>query len=428
MKIIGAGGREFAKTITRLDTRMGRGPSGVAEAVARIIRSVARNGDKALLSYTKKFDGAAYTPRTMRVGPGEFNRALAAADPPVVRALELCARRIRAFHKRQKETSWTYKEKGATLGQLVNPLASAGIYVPGGTASYPSSVLMNALPARIAGVGRVVMVTPTPGGEINPYTLVAAKIAGVDEVYKVGGAQAVAALAYGTKTIRPVDKIVGPGNVYVAEAKRQVFGVVDIDMIAGPSEILVLADDTANPAHIAADLLSQAEHDENAYPILVTPSKALAQAVAADLAAQTKRLARAAIVRKCLRCNCYAFVTAGLDQAFDIANRIAPEHLELVVKDASKFVGRVRNAGALFVGPWTPEALGDYAAGPNHVLPTGGTARFFSPLGVYDFVKRTSLLSFTRGGLERLARSVAAVARHEGLDAHARAVEIRMKK
>jgi len=428
MKIVKRSGRQFREVMARLDGRMESGPSNVEGAVSKIIRDVRKNGDKALLAYTKKFDKASFTTRTMKVSRREFDNAEKIADATVVRALEKSAVRITRFHRKQKEASWSAPEKDATLGQLIRPLESAGIYIPGGGASYPSSVLMNALPARIAGVKRIVMVTPAPGGALNPHTLVAAKIAGVTDIYKVGGAQAVAALAYGTKTIKPVDKITGPGNVYVAEAKRQVFGKVDIDMVAGPSEILVIADGSANPKFIAADLLSQAEHDENAYPLLVTTSSAIAAKVEKELETQTRALKRSALIRKCLRRNCFAIVVKSLNEAFEISNRIAPEHLELQVENADKYVSCVINAGAVFVGPWTPEALGDYSAGPNHTLPTGGSARFFSPLGVYDFVKRTSLLSFSEKGMRRLAKSVIAIAKEEGLSAHAHAVEIRIKK
>ncbi|VAX25601.1 Histidinol dehydrogenase [hydrothermal vent metagenome] len=420
--------RSFSQAINKLDSRLSFGSTGVESVVSEIIRNVRTSGDKSLLAYTKKFDRVSYTTRSMKVSDAEISKASISANPKVVRALKLSAARIKQFHKRQKEQSWKYTRNGATLGQLIRPLDSAGIYVPGGKASYPSSVLMNAIPAKIAGVRRVVMVTPTPDGEINPHVLVAAKIAGVDEIYKVGGAQAVAALAFGTKTIASVDKIVGPGNVYVAEAKRQVYGKVDIDMIAGPSEILVLADGTADPSFIAADLLSQAEHDENAYPILVTTSLKLADKVADELKTQTGELGRSSIIKKCLSRNCYGFVVKSVKEGIELSNRIAPEHMELMVKNPFRYISQIKNAGALFVGEWTPEALGDYAAGPNHVLPTGGSARFFSPLGVYDFVKRTSLLSFTRGSLGRLAGPVTDLAYEEGLNAHAKAVEKRINK
>jgi len=429
MKIIKAKGEDFKKVMARLDSRQTRGLPDVGAVVEKIIRDVRTRGDKALFSYTSKFDGTKLDKKRVKVSRSEFRKSLKSADPDVVESLEICARRIRRFHERQKESSWSYRdETGSRLGQIINPIDSVGIYVPGGKASYPSSALMNAIPARIAGVGRIVMVTPAHCGVLNPYTLVAAEIAGVDEVYKVGGAQAVAALAFGTDSVKPVDKITGPGNVYVAEAKRQVFGRVDIDMIAGPSEILILADESADPKFAAADLLSQAEHDENAYPILVTTSARLAGKVAEELKLQTKTLDRKRIVRKCLGKNCFAIVAKNLDEAFGIANRVAPEHLELLIRNAKKQVARVKHAGAVFVGPWTPEALGDYSAGPNHVLPTGGSARFFSPLGVYDFVKKTSLLEFTKSGCHKLAGPVVRVAEQEGLQAHARAVAIRVKR
>lgn len=426
MKILKASGIAFEKAMGKIDTRLFTGPAGVEKVVSRIIRDIRRRGDTALLSYTRKLDKVSYTSKTMRVSGEEFAKAEKASDPRVLKALKKAATRIKKFHARQKESSWAVEENGATLGQIVRPLSSVGIYVPGGKAAYPSSVLMNAIPAKLAGVSRIVMVTPTPGGEINPHVLMAAIIAGVDEVWKIGGAQAVAALAFGTKTIQRVDKIVGPGNAYVAEAKRQLYGIVDIDMVAGPSEILVIADESADPAMAAADLLSQAEHDENAYPILVTTSRDTALDIDEELKRQTKLLPRAALIRKCLRRNCYGFIVKNLDEGFELANRIAPEHLELLIKNAEKKVNRIKNAGAIFAGPWTPEALGDYMAGPNHVLPTGGSARFFSPLGVYDFVKRTSLLSFTRKGFRALARDVAVFAHEERLSAHARAVEMRL--
>ncbi|MDH4184663.1 MAG: histidinol dehydrogenase, partial [Nitrospinota bacterium] len=350
------------------------------------------------------------------------------ANPRVLRALKASAARIRKFHKRQMEASWSLTEPGATLGQIIRPIEAVGIYVPGGKASYPSSALMNAIPAKIAGVKRIVMASPAPGGLLNPHTIMAAKIAGVDEIYQIGGAQAVAALAYGTDTIAPVDKIVGPGNAWVAEAKRQVFGKVGIDMVAGPSEIMVIADDSARADVVAADLLGQAEHDENAYPILVTTSLKLARAVAIELEKQTELLPRKAIIQQCLKRNCYAFVAKNMGQAVMIANRFGPEHLEIMTKQPGRLVKHINNAGAIFVGEYTPEALGDYSAGPNHVLPTGGSSRFFSPLGVYDFIKRTSYLNFTAAGFGKLAADVMTIAREEGLDAHAQAVQIRLKK
>lgn len=427
MKIVKSGDPSFNQAIKRLENRLSTGPAGVENTVSRIISDVKRRGDSALFAYMKKFDNLALTHATARVTDKEIREAEKSVKPATLNALKKAGARIRAFHLRQKEKSWTVTRGGETLGQIIRPLDSAGVYVPGGKASYPSSALMNIIPAKIAGVRRVVMVSPAPGGVMNPATITAAKIAGADEIWRIGGAQAVAALAFGTRTISPVDKIVGPGNAYVAEAKRQVFGKVDIDMIAGPSEILVFADDGSDPVFIAADLLSQAEHDENAYPILVTTSEKVALAVKTELVKQTKELGRSEIIRKCLSANCYGLVVKNVTEGFDLCNRIAAEHFELLIKDAEKHVGKVKNAGALFVGPWTPEALGDYMAGPNHVLPTGGSARFHSPLGVYDFIKRTSLLSYTRRALSALAPGAVAIAAEEGLTAHARAVLVRMR-
>lgn len=428
MKILKTSGAAFARVMEKLDIRMSYGPAGVEDTVSKIIDDVKKKGDTALLSYTKKFDRVSYNVKSVKVSEEEIAIAKKNVNPKVARAIKISARRIKKFHGKQKDKSWSYRADGALLGQLIRPLPSVGIYVPGGLAAYPSSVLMNAIPAKIAGVPRVVMATPTPDGKINPHVLLAASVAGVDEIYKIGGAQAVAALAYGTKTIKAVDKIVGPGNAYVAEAKRQVFGKVDIDMIAGPSEILVLADDTADPAFIAADLLSQAEHDENAYLVLVTTSSLLADKVKKELVLQTKKLERSDIIKKCLSKNCYAFIVKSIEEGLDVSNRFAPEHMEIITKDANSLVNKVMNAGALFLGPWTPEAMGDYIAGPNHVLPTGGTARFFSPLGVYDFLKRTSLISFSQKGLTALASPVIDFATEEGLTAHANAVKIRLEK
>lgn len=427
MKITKSGEPSFDRIVKRLENRYSNGPAGIEKTVSKIVEDVKRRGDSALFAYTKKFDKLALTPATARVTGREIAEAEKSVNPVVLSALKKAAGRIRAFHMRQKEKSWTVTRGGETLGQVIRPLESAGVYVPGGKASYPSSALMNIIPAKIAGVRRVVMVSPAPGGVMNPATLAAAKIAGADEIWRIGGAQAVAALAFGTQTIRPVVKVVGPGNAFVAEAKRQVFGKVDIDMIAGPSEILVFADETANPVFIAADLLSQAEHDENAYPLLVTTSAQLANAVKVELAKQAKELGRSQIINKCLATNCYGLVVKSVAEGFDLCNRLAVEHFELLIKNAEKQVGKVKNAGAIFVGPWTPEALGDYMAGPNHVLPTGGSARFHSPLGVYDFLKRTSLLSYTRRGLAMLAPATVTIAMEEGLTAHARAVLVRVQ-
>lgn len=420
--------KKFEAALAKLDDRLSSGPDGIVEKVGAIVSAVKKKKDKALFSYTKKFDKVAYDARSVKVTKAELNAAMRTIPSDVRTALETMANRIGKYHWRQREGGYTNDEFGSKLSLRIDPMKGVGLYVPGGKASYPSSVLMNAIPAKIAGVPRIVMVTPAPGGEINPATLAAASIAGVDEIYKVGGAQAVAALAYGTETIAPVDKIVGPGNAWVAEAKRQVFGKVDIDMIAGPSEVLILADDSADPTHLAIDLLAQAEHDEEAYAILVTPSAKLADTVSAEVKRAVKGLSRKAIASVSIRRHGHIFVTKDLDQAFTVANRIAPEHFELVVEHAEHMTDRVTAAGALFVGHWTPEALGDYTAGSNHVLPTGGAARYASPLGVYDFVKRTTILNFNKEGFARLAQKTAAMADVEGLEAHGMAVRIRMEK
>ncbi|MHB8767343.1 MAG: histidinol dehydrogenase, partial [Deferrisomatales bacterium] len=341
-------------------------------------------------------------------------------------ALELAARRIRAYHEHQRSRSWFAEEAGVVLGQRVTPLDAVGLYVPGGKASYPSSVLMNAIPALVAGVPRLAVVSPTPRGEVNPHVLGAAWLCGVREVYRLGGAQAVGALAFGTASVPRVDKIVGPGNIYVATAKRLVYGTVDIDMIAGPSEILIVSDGSGEPAHLAADLLSQAEHDEMATAVLVTTDGAFGRRVAAEVEAQLARLPRQDTARRSWEERGGVFAVADLAAACELANRFAAEHLELAVERPWEVMSAIRHAGAIFLGHHTPEALGDYAAGPNHVLPTAGTARFFSPLGVDAFVKRTSVVSYSRQALAALAEPVIHLARLEGLEAHARAVEVRV--
>ncbi len=396
----------------------------IVQATERILASVRRRGDKALKQFTRKFDGH----EKIKLTASEVRRYAKKANPAVVDALKLSAQRIRRFHKRQLERSWSFKEKGTTLGQIIRPLERVGLYVPGGKASYPSSVLMNAIPAQVAGVEEIALTVPMPGGEVNPHVMASINLLGITEVYALGGAQAVGALAYGTGSIRKVDKIVGPGNIFVATAKRLVFGLVDIDMIAGPSEILVIADKSAEPSFIAADLLSQAEHDELASSILVTDSRAMAQAVNKELTSQLKKLTRRAIAGKSIRSYGAAIVVKNLDQAAKIANTISPEHLEVMTQNPRMLLPSLRNAGAIFLGKWTPEPIGDYAAGPNHTLPTGGTARWASPLGVYDFIKRSSLLEFSRAGFLELAPPVEAVADIEGFEAHANAVRIRHKK
>jgi len=428
MRIIKSGQKGFDAFVKKIEGRAGEVPASVERQVKEIIKAVRKDGDKALFAYTEKFDGVKLTPRKMKVSADEIEKAYVGADEADIDALRLAARRIADFHERQKTQSWFVQEEGgALLGQRVLPLESVGIYVPGGKAAYPSSVLMNAVPAKVAGVSKVVMCVPAPKGKLNPYVLIAADLAGVDEIYKVGGAQAVAAMAFGTATIPKVDKIVGPGNIYVATAKRLVFGTVDIDMVAGPSEILVVADRTARPAFVVADMLSQAEHDEMASAVLVTNDDALAAEVVKELGRQVKTLTRRAIAEKSLRDYGAIIMVNDLSEAARIADRIAPEHLELAVHRPFEMLPLIKNAGAIFMGHYTPEAVGDYAAGPNHVLPTGGTARFFSPLSTDDFVKKSSILSYTKEALEEIAPAVTRLAKMEGLEAHGRMVEIRLK-
>ena len=397
------------------------------ETVRKILQDLKERGDEALLEYTHRFDRYDLSVEHLRVTPDETRLAYDSVTEEEIAALKEAAERIRRFHERQRQESWRYYEDGISLGQMVRPLATAGIYVPGGKASYPSSVLMNAIPAKVAGVDRVIMCSPFPEGQTRPHVLVAADIAGVTEIYKVGGAQAVAAMAFGTETLPRVDKIVGPGNIFVALAKRQVFGIVDIDMIAGPSEILIVADHSANPSYVAADLLSQAEHDEEAMPILVTPEEGLAREVMVELEKQKNTLSRQSIMEASLSTQCRLLVTESLEEAVDLANRLAPEHLELALEDPEYWVGKIQNAGAVFLGHYTPEAVGDYLAGPNHVLPTSGTARFSSPLGVYDFVKRTSVISYSRSAIEKCSKTLTLLAEMEDLGAHANSIKMRLE-
>lgn len=402
----------------------------VTQRVKDIVRDVRARGDAALFEYTERFDGAKLDAASVQVTPEEIRAAYDAAEKPWIDAMREAAARITAFHEKQKQRTWIDFDGGIALGQMVRPLERVGVYVPGGTAAYPSSVLMNVLPARVAGVREIVMVTP-PGadGKVSyPLTLVAADIAGVDRIYKVGGAQAVAALAFGTQSLPRVDKIVGPGNIYVANAKREVYGHCGIDMVAGPSEVLVIADGSANPVYVAADMLSQAEHDPLAAAIVVTDSQGLAQRVAAEIDRQAALLPRREIVDRSL--SRYGTIVAceNLEQAAQVANLVAPEHLELSVAQPFELLGRIQNAGAIFLGHYAPEPLGDYFAGPNHVLPTSGTARFFSPLNVEDFTKKSSLIYYDRASLEAVSDDVIRLARAEGLDAHANAVAVRFGK
>jgi histidinol dehydrogenase len=396
--------------------------------VREILKQVKEAGDSALIEYTSRFDHHDLLAGGIKVTREEIDQANDQVSDTEKGALKLAAENIKKFHERQVQYSWEYEKNGVLLGQSQRPLETVGIYVPGGKASYPSSVLMNAIPAKVAGVNNVVMCSPTPKGKYSPHTLVAAEIAGVDSIFKVGGAQAVGAMAYGTTTVPRVDKIVGPGNIYVALAKRMVFGLVDIDMIAGPSEILIVADDSAHANFIAADLLSQAEHDEQAVPILVTCSEVLALEVVRELEKQVPSLTRQSIIKESLEGQCRLFVVESLEEAVIMANDIAPEHLELAVRDPQACAKNIKNAGAIFLGHYTPEAVGDYFAGPNHVLPTSGTARFSSPLGVYDFIKRTSIISYSHEALKRATPSIKVLAEMEHLDAHANAVDIRLKK
>jgi histidinol dehydrogenase len=399
----------------------------VERRVAAIIQAVAERGDAALLEYTERFDGFTVgTAAELEISCEDMAAAAAALAPDLRAALEESVTRVRAFHERQREATWEMTdEHGNRLGQLVRPLHRVAIYCPGGKAAYPSSVVMNAVPAKVAGVPEVMMLVPTPGGERNPLVLAAAHLAGVDRAFAIGGAQAVAAAAYGTATVPAVDKVTGPGNIYVATAKKQLFGRIDIDMVAGPSEVLIVADGDADPEYIAADLLSQAEHDELAAALLVTDSPELIDATRAALVRQLGELPRHEIASAALRDYGALVRVASIAAACDLADRFAPEHLEVLTAEPRQWLGRLTNAGAIFLGPYSSEPLGDYVAGPNHVLPTGGSARFFSPLGVGDFVKRTSILEISATGLRALARSTVRLAQEEGLTAHAHAVALR---
>ncbi|MFH6598890.1 histidinol dehydrogenase [Ectopseudomonas khazarica] len=402
---------------------------GVNQRVLEIIKAVRERGDAALVEYTQRFDALEVASMADLILPrARLEQALERITAEQRAALEVAAERVRSYHEKQKQDSWRYSEAdGTVLGQKVTPLDRAGLYVPGGKASYPSSVLMNAIPAKVAGVPEVVMVVPTPRGEINELVLAAAALAGVDRVFTVGGAQAVAALAYGTESVPPVDKIVGPGNIYVATAKRHVFGKVGIDMIAGPSEILVVCDGATDPDWIAMDLFSQAEHDEDAQSILVSPDAAFLDRVAESIARLLPTMERAEIIRTSLEGRGALVQVADMAEAIEVANRIAPEHLELSVADPEAWLPQIRHAGAIFMGRYTAEALGDYVAGPNHVLPTSGTARFSSPLGVYDFQKRSSIIFCSPDGASELGKSASVLARGESLTAHARSAEYRIK-
>ncbi len=420
----------FQAALRKIIQRSAGKEQSVERKVGEIIRSVKANGDRALFHYTRRYDGVRLSRRTVEVSKREVDEAVKKIPAGNLKTLRLAARRIAAFHRRQMEKSWGYHDPiGLYLGQRITPLERVGVYVPGGKASYPSTVLMNAIPAMVAGVKEMIMTSPAGrDGALSPLILAAARIAGVNRIFRVGGAQAIAALAFGTESIPKVDKIVGPGNIYVATAKRLVFGEVNIDSIAGPSEILLVADGSADPDHVAADMLSQAEHDELAAALCVTPSLAQARRIRAALERQIRDTKRRAITLKALENYGAIIVCRGLAEAMALANAIAPEHVELLVRRPQKWARSIRNAGAIFVGPYSTPPLGDYMAGPNHVLPTGGTARFFSPLGTYDFLKRTSVIQAEKRALRALAPDITRLARLEGLDDHARAVEVRFKK
>lgn len=425
MKIISKSS-DLSAFLKKLQSRNVSVSSSLLRTVETIIADVRKNGDKAVLKYTRKFDDRKAS--KLQVSAAEIRKAAQQADPKIIKAFEISAKRIRRFHEMQKEHSWSFTEGDTILGQAIRPLRRIGAYIPGGKAAYPSTVLMNVIPAQVAGVAEIALSVPAPEGLMNPYVMAAVEMLGVKEVYRIGGAQAVAAFAFGTKSIGKVDKIVGPGNIFVATAKKMVFGIVDIDMVAGPSEILIIADSSTNPVFVAADMLSQAEHDELASSILITDSLKLAQAAAQEIKRQLDRLKRKKIAMTSLKNYGAVIVTKNIKDAVALSNAIAPEHLEIMTKRPIDIVPMIENAGAMFLGPWSPEALGDYSAGPNHTLPTGGTARFSSPLGVYDFYKRSSILGFTKEGFLRLSPVVEAIADIEGLEAHGNTMRVRKEE
>ena len=429
MRIIKLNEQSRANILADLLKRDPNNYSAYEDTVQEIVDNVRANGDEALFEYTRKFDGAELSADNIRVTQTEIQEALSQVDPGLLAVMKKSMKNIREYHEKQKQYSWfDSKPNGTILGQKVTALSSVGVYVPGGKAAYPSSVLMNIIPAEVAGVEKIVMVTP-PGkdGKVNPVTLIAAHLAGATEVYKVGGAQAIAALAFGTKSIPRVNKIVGPGNIFVALAKKAVYGHVSIDSIAGPSEILVLADETANPRYVAADLLSQAEHDELASAILVTTSMELAEKVSAEADAFVQNLSRKAILEKSLENYGYILVADSMEDAIETANAIASEHLEIVTKNPFEVMTKIQNAGAIFMGEYSSEPLGDYFAGPNHVLPTNGTAKFFSPLGVDDFIKKSSIIYYSREALEAVHTDIESFAEAEHLTAHANSIRVRFE-
>ena len=425
MKIVASTDRAFHSTLKKVAARARTQVNAVEKPVKAILQSVERGGDKAVLRFTKQFDKVALNAGQLKVAPEEIKEAYYHIRKEEGDALRFAAQRIEAFHERQRTKTWMYQDGSATLGQVVTPIDAVGVYVPGGKAVYPSTVLMSAIPARVAGVRRIVMCTPPQKDRINPYLLVAADIAGVTEIYRVGGVQAIGAMAFGTPTIAKVDKIVGPGNVYVATAKRMLYGTVGIDMVAGPSELLVVADDGAKAAHVAADLLCEAEHDEEAQVWLVTTSASLAKEAVDLVERQLKGLHREKIAAKSISKYSVAFVVTTMDEAIDVANEIAAEHLTLSVDEPFDYLERIRHAGALFLGRYTPPSVADYIAGPNHVLPTGATARFFSALSIHDYTKISNLVHYTKEELSKVKDHLVRLAQIEGFDAHAKAAQSR---
>jgi len=429
LRVFRAGEEGFDRYVSEVEGRVAQDGLRLEREVRSILRDVRQRGDKALVHYTRLFDGVRIPVQKLRVKRGEVEEAYRKVPHEFLSTLKKAAHRILKFHQLSKKRLPIHLvEKGIWLGQMIRPIERVGIYVPGGKASYPSTVLMAAIPAKVAGVREILITTPSPKGGVNPAVLVAADLAGVDQLYRVGGAQAIAALAYGTASIPKVDKIVGPGNRYVATAKRLVFGAVEVDMVAGPSEIVIIADEKTPSSYVAADLISQAEHDEMALAILITTSEVLAEEVKKELERQLSSLKRERIAHASLKRRGAILVMKDFDQALDLANRIAPEHLELNLRNPLSLVKGVKHAGAVFLGPHTPEAIGDYLAGPNHILPTAGTARFSSPLGVEDFVKRTNLIRFNESALRRFEKDVKRFAEWEGLEGHYRSIQIRMKR
>ncbi len=425
MKIVGSTDRAFIPTLKKVAARARVQGAAVEKPVKAILQAVERSGDKAVLRFTKQFDKVSLKPDQLKVTPEEIKEAYFHIRKEEGDALRFAAQRITAFHERQRTKTWMYQDGAATLGQVVTPIDAVGVYVPGGKAVYPSTVLMSAIPAKVAGVQRIVMCTPPQKGGINPYLLVAADIAGVTEIYRIGGVQAIGALAFGTKTIPKVDKIVGPGNIYVATAKRMLYGTVGIDMVAGPSELLIVADDDAKSAHVAADLLCEAEHDEDAQVWLVTTSASLAKDVVSLVESQLKGLQREKIAAKSIARHSVAFVVTTMDEAIDVANEIAAEHLTLSVDEPFDYLEKIRHAGALFLGRYTPPSVADYIAGPNHVLPTGATARFFSALSIHDYTKISNIVHYTKEELSKVKDHLVRLAHIEGFDAHAKSAQSR---